>query len=152
MRNWRRESRDKEQQMKGRITISADKKSVTPAEAAALYLELGWGTAQKYSAARMRRSLANCDIVVSARNEAGELIGIARALTDRVIDTKILDMIVAPEYQRQGIGIAMMRKTESLTRGTTVYFETEPKNFGFARKCGYRKRKGLTVFVKKNTR
>ncbi len=131
------------------IVISADKRSVRPAEAAALYVELGWGTPAEYSAARMRRSLAHCGIVVSARNGAGELIGIARALTDGAIDTKILDMIVVPEYQRQGVGIAMMRKIESLARGTAVYFETERKNFGFARKCGYQKRGGLTVFMKK---
>ena len=134
-----------------KIRISAGTRSVDPAEAATLYLELGWGTAKKYSAARMKRSLENCGIVVSARNEAGELVGIARALTDRALDTKILDMIVVPEYERQGIGIAMMRKIESLTRGTTVYFEAERKNFGFAKKCGYKKRQGLAVFVKGNS-
>ena len=97
----------------------------------------------------MKRSLANCDIVVSARNEARELIGVARALTDFSIDTKILDMIVVPEYQRQGIGIKMMRAIEFLVPGTSVYFETEPKNFGFAKKCGYKKRTGLSVWTKK---
>jgi len=132
-----------------RVRIFSDKKKISAAEAAALYIELGWGTAKKYSTARMRRSLANCDIVVSARNDAGELVGIARALSDFAIDTKILDMIVAPEYQRQGVGIAMMRKIESLARGTAIYFETESKNFGFAEKCGYKKRKGLAVFTKK---
>jgi len=133
---------------KNKIYISSDPKSVRPAEAAALYVELGWGTEKEYSAARMRRSLAGCDIVVSARNEAGELVGIARALSDFAIDTKILDMVIAPEYQRQGIGIAMMRKIESRARGTAIYFETEPKNFAFAKKCGYKKRPGLAVWVK----
>ncbi len=128
--------------------ISANRKSVSPSEAADLYIELGWGTAKKYSAARMKKSLANCDIVVSARNGAGELIGIARALTDHAIDTKILDMIVAPEYQRAGVGFAMMREIESLVRGTAIYFETAPRNFGFAARCGYKKRKGLAVFEK----
>ncbi len=133
-----------------RVTISSDKHSVKPAEAAALYIELGWGTAKRYSPARMRRSIANCSIVVSARNDAGELVGIARALTDRALDTKILDMIIAPEYQKQGVGLAMMRRIESLVRGTTIYFETERKNFGFAKKCGYARRKGLAVFIGKN--
>lgn len=131
------------------ITISANKSAVRPAEAAALYVELGWGTAKEYSTARIARSLAHCSIVVSARNGAGELVGIARALTDRALDTKILDMLVAPEYQRQGVGRAMMRKIESLARGTNIYFETERKNFGFARACGYKKRLGLTVFWKR---
>ena len=132
-----------------RIAISSDKRSIKPAEAAALYIELGWGTAKRYSPARMRRSLANCDVVVSARNDAGELIGIARALTDHALDTKILDMIVAPEYQKQGVGRMMMRRIEALVRGTAIYFETERKNFRFAKKCGYKRRKELAVFVGK---
>jgi GNAT superfamily N-acetyltransferase len=132
------------------ISYSSDKRSIEPAEAAALYIELGWGTAKQYSRARMRRSLANCSIVIAARNNAGELVGLLRALTDRAINTKILDLVIAPEYQRMGIGRVMMRRAEALAKGTTVYFETEQKNFGFAKKCGYAKRTGLTVFVKKN--
>jgi GNAT superfamily N-acetyltransferase len=131
------------------ILISAAKNSVKPEEAAELYRELGWGTAKDYSRARMKRSLANCDIIVSARNEAGELVGIARALSDRALDTKILDMIIVPEYQRQGVGRALMKKIESLVKDTNIYFETEPKNFGFAKKCGYKKRAGLAVFTKR---
>src|ERR1700685_786863 len=131
------------------IRISIDKKSVTPAEAAALYIELGWGTKKEYSMARMKRSLAHCDIVVSARNGAGELVGIGRALSDFAIDTKILDLIIAPEYQRQGLGQKMMKKIEACAKGTSIYFETERKNFAFAKKCGYEKRGGLTVFRKK---
>lgn len=130
------------------VSISADKKSVKAGEAAALYVELGWGTTKEYSAARVKKSLANCDVIISARNEAGELVGIARALSDFSIDTKILDMIVAPEYQRQGVGAKMMKKIESLVKSTSIYFETEPKNFGFAEKCGYKKRNRLTVWTK----
>ncbi len=131
------------------ISIFSDKKLLQPEEAADLYIELGWGTQKEYSTARMKRSLENCDIVVFARNGAGKLIGISRTLTDHAIDTKILDMIIAPEYQKQGIGRLMMREIERLTKGTAVYCETERKNFGFIEKCGYKKRIGLTVFVKK---
>jgi len=130
--------------------ISSDRKAVTPHEVAELFIELGWGTAKEYSTTRMKRSLENCDIVVSARNEEGELVGIARALSDFATTTKILDMLVAPEYQRQGIGIRMMRMIEALARGTDIYFETERKNFGFAAKCGYEQRKGLRIYLKKS--
>ena len=135
--------------MPNSILISDEKNKVTPQEAADLYVELGWGTSRKYSVARMKRSLANCDIVVSARNGAGELVGIGRALSDFAIDTKILDLIIAPEYQRQGLGQAMMKKIAAAAKGTSIYFETEKKNFAFAAKCGYAKRGGLTVFRKK---
>jgi GNAT superfamily N-acetyltransferase len=131
------------------ILISVDKRSVKPAEAAALYIELGWGTPREYSVSRMRRSLAHCDIVVSARNAAGELVGVGRALSDFAIDTKILDLVIAPEYQRQGLGREMMKKIAACAKGTSIYFETERKNFFFAARCGYAKRPGLTVFRKK---
>lgn len=128
------------------VTISLDKASVDPAEAAALYIELGWGTRKEYSVPRMRRSLTHCDIVVSARNAADELIGLGRALSDFALDTKILDLVIAPEYQRQGIGRLMMRRIATAAKGTSVYFETERKNFPFAAQCGYERRKNLFVF------
>jgi GNAT superfamily N-acetyltransferase len=132
------------------IRFVEKKEDIDPAEAADLYIELGWGTKKEYSAAIMKRSLERCDIVVGAKNGSDELIGVARALSDFTTTTKILDMLVAPEYWRQGIGIRMMRKIESLTRGTDIYFETERKNFGFAEKCGYTKRQGLAVFMKRS--
>ncbi|MGB7958064.1 MAG: GNAT family N-acetyltransferase [Minisyncoccia bacterium] len=134
---------------KNGIFISAEKRSVSSAEAAAIYIELGWGTAKEYSAARIARSLANCDIVVSARNEGGELVGVARVLSDFATTTKIVDMLIVPEYQHQGIGARMMKKIESLVAGTDIYGETERKNFRFLEGCGYKKRKGLMVFIKK---
>ena len=130
------------------ISISTDKRAVTPREAAELYIELGWGDEGQYAVPRMKRSLEHCDIVVSARNEAGELVGIARALSDFAIDTKILDMIIDPDYQRQGIGKKMMRAIEKLALGTTIYCETEQKNFDFVASCGYGRRAGLVVFRK----
>jgi GNAT superfamily N-acetyltransferase len=131
------------------ISISTDRNAVVPAEAAALYIELGWGTSKEYSVERMKRSLAHCDIVISARNVDGELIGICRALSDFAIDTKVLDMIIAPDYQRQGLGQEMMKHLAAQAKGTSIYFETARKNFAFAAKCGYTKRPGLTVFRKK---
>jgi GNAT superfamily N-acetyltransferase len=130
------------------ITISSDKKSVDAGGAAALYRELGWGDAKRYSVPRVKRSLANCDIVISMRNEAGELIGIMRALSDFAFETKILDMIIDPDYQRQGIGKKAMKVLEKLVPGTTIYTETERKNFRFLLDRGYEKRPGLVVFKK----
>jgi len=132
-----------------KLSVSTDKRAVDPAEAAGLYIELGWGTKKDYTTRRMKRALAHCDIVVSARNAAGELVGIGRALSDFAIDTRILDLVIAPEYQRQGLGLVMMRRIAALAKGTSIYLETERKNFPFAEKCGYERRRGLTVFKKK---
>ncbi len=131
------------------VFLSADKGMVNAQEAANLYIELGWGTKKDYSTARMKKSLANCDIVISACNGDGELIGIGRALSDFSIDTKILDLVIREDYQRQGIGLLMMKKIARLAKGTSIYFETERKNFSFAKKSGYTKRDGLSVFRRK---
>lgn len=96
----------------------------------------------------MKRSLANCDIVISMRNEAGELIGVMRALSDFAAETKVLDMVIDPDYQRQGIGKRAMKVLEKIARGTTVYCETEKKNFRFLLDRGYEKRPKLVVFKK----
>ncbi len=132
----------------GGVAISEGARAADPAEAAALYRELGWGTEARYSRARMKKALEGCDVVIAAHNGAGELVGLLRALTDSALDTKVLDLVIAPEYQRQGIGLRMMDRLarHPLVRGTAVYFETERRNFGFAAKCGYAPRKGLTVF------
>jgi len=132
------------------VFISTDKRAVTPGEVAELYIELGWGNRKYYTPVRMKRSLVNCDIVVSARNEEGDLIGIGRALSDFAIDTRILDLIISPDYQRQGVGKKMMARLAAAAKGTNIYFETERKNFAFAAKTGYVKRQGLTVFRKKS--
>lgn len=131
-------------------SISTEKRLISPAEVAALYIELGWGTEKEYTKARVKRSLENCDMVVFARNGAGELIGIARVLTDGALETKILDLIIAPEYQRQGVGRKIMQKIEQLSKSAAIYCETERKNFPFVEKLGYKRRKGLVVFVKKS--
>jgi GNAT superfamily N-acetyltransferase len=130
------------------ITISTNKRAVRPAEAAALYVEMGWGDAKRYSAERMKCSLAHCDIVLSARNEAGELVGLLRALSDFAIETKVLDMVIDPEYQRQGIGKRIMRALETLVPGTTIYCETGRQNFRFLLDRHFKKRPGLVVFRK----
>ena len=136
--------------MRNSVAIVSDKNSITPAEAAALYIELGWGTEKEYSVVRMKKSFSQCDIVVGARNGAGELIGISRVLSDFTTTTKILDMVIVPEYQYQGIGKRMMQKIASLAKETDIYGETERKNFGFLEGCGYQKRNGLKVFVRKS--
>jgi ribosomal protein S18 acetylase RimI-like enzyme len=74
-----------------------------------------------------------------------------RALTDGALDTKVLDLVIAPEYQRQGIGLRIMEKLlrHPGVRGTTIYFETARKNFAFAARCGYARRTGLSIFARK---
>ena len=63
--------------------------------------------------ARLDKMLRNAAIIVAARDEAGKLVGIARAISDFAYCTYLSDMAVDEEHQRQGIGkqlIAEVRK------------------------------------------
>ena len=55
--------------------------------------------------------LANADIIVAARNELGQLVGVSRAITDYHYCTYLSDLAVDRAYQRQGIGRELIRRT-----------------------------------------
>jgi GNAT superfamily N-acetyltransferase len=55
--------------------------------------------------------LAHADIILTARTESGLLIGVSRALTDYHYSTYLSDLAVDRDYQRQGIGRELIRRT-----------------------------------------
>ncbi|MES2506108.1 MAG: GNAT family N-acetyltransferase [Verrucomicrobiota bacterium] len=59
---------------------------------------------------RMDRMLRQADIILTARCE-GELIGIARTLTDGSYSTYLADLAVAQSFQGRGIGHELIRRT-----------------------------------------
>ena len=65
-----------------------------------------------------------------------------------VDEVHLLNITVAPEYQRQGIGKRIMRALETLVPGTTIYCETGRQNFRFLLDRHFKKRPGLVVFRK----
>jgi len=63
---------------------------------------------------RLAGMLRNADAVVSARNAEGLLVGISRAISDSHYCTYLSDLAVDVEYQRQGIGRELIRRTHEL--------------------------------------
>ena len=61
---------------------------------------------------RIGRMLANANITVTARND-GQLVGIARGLTDFSYVCYLADLAVASAYQRKGIGKELMDRMRS---------------------------------------
>ncbi len=49
---------------------------------------------------------------VTARNTAGEAVGMARLVGDGGLAYVVADVIVLPEYQKMGIGSEMMRRLD----------------------------------------
>jgi predicted N-acetyltransferase YhbS len=59
----------------------------------------------------IRKMIAHADIMLTARNQDGLLVGISRAITDYVYATYLSDLAVDEAYQRQGIGRELIRRT-----------------------------------------
>jgi ribosomal protein S18 acetylase RimI-like enzyme len=55
--------------------------------------------------------LAHADIVLTARNPDGLLVGVSRAITDFSYCTYLSDLAVDTAFQRQGIGRELIRRT-----------------------------------------
>jgi len=58
--------------------------------------------------------LAHADIILTARDESGLLVGVSRALTDFNYCTYLSDLAVDTAFQRQGIGRELIRRTHEV--------------------------------------
>jgi predicted N-acetyltransferase YhbS len=55
--------------------------------------------------------LANADVIVTARESQGLLVGVSRAITDFSYCTYLSDLAVDVAFQRRGIGRELIRRT-----------------------------------------
>jgi ribosomal protein S18 acetylase RimI-like enzyme len=70
--------------------------------------------------------LAKADVVLTAR-DAGKLVGISRAITDFSYCTYLSDLAVDEQFQRQGIGRELIRRTHEITGlNTTLILLSAP--------------------------
>ena len=86
---------------------------ISPAEAAALYVEAGWmeSADQAEVAAMLKGTFA-----VSAAFHEGKLIGFMRAFSDGVSDAYMLDLVVRTEYRKLGIGRNILERLADYLR------------------------------------
>jgi predicted N-acetyltransferase YhbS len=74
------------------------------------------------------RMLEHADLIVTARNSAGLLVGVSRALTDYGYATYLSDLAVDEAYHRQGIGRELIRRThEAAGNETALILLAAPK-------------------------
>lgn len=84
---------------------------------------------------RMRRMLAEANLVVSAWDD-DLMVGISRSVTDRVYCTYLSDLAVRLDYQAQGIGRELVRRTRQETPEATVILLAAPKAVDYYPKIG----------------
>lgn len=60
---------------------------------------------------RIEKMIRNADVLVTARDQAGLLVGVSRALTDYAFCTYLSDLAVDADHQRSGIGRKLLERT-----------------------------------------
>ncbi len=75
--------------------------------------------------------LKNADVIITARSER-MLVGVSRAITDFAYCTYLSDLAVDQQYQRNGIGKELIRRThEAAGWHTTLILLAAPKARGY---------------------
>lgn len=100
-------------------------KNVTPRELARLLIAVGWEPGGDENDPQLlgctEQAIEGSTFVVHARDEEGELIGYASALSNGVYTTFIDMVLVDPAVQRRGIGRALLQAVEEKFRGVPMY-------------------------------
>lgn len=72
--------------------------------------------------------LRQADIIVTARNDLGEIVGVSRAISDFHYCTYLSDLAVDTTYQGHGIGKTLIKRThETAGLNTTLILLAAPK-------------------------
>jgi GNAT superfamily N-acetyltransferase len=97
--------------------------------------------------------LANADLIVTARSQAGLLVGVARAITDFAYCTYLSDLAVDVAHQGQGIGRELIRQTHRRAGpGTTLILLSAPKAASYYPHIGMRQHDSCWVIDRKSNR
>jgi predicted N-acetyltransferase YhbS len=94
--------------------------------------------------------LDNADIIVTARHD-GLLVGVSRAITDYAFCTYLSDLAVAVEFQRQGIGRELIRRThEAAGMNTNLILLAAPKAQSYYPHIGMAKHDSCWVIARRS--
>jgi GNAT superfamily N-acetyltransferase len=119
---------------------------ITPKEIADLRQCVGWDRSESSYHQVLKKHHT-----YSVRNQHGDLIAYVSVLTDEVADAFLLDLLVHPDFQGQGIGkqivqFAISDMRESGVQCVQVTFNDELEEF--YKKCGFHIFKGGIVDFK----
>ena len=113
--------------------------AVADEEVIALYASVGWTTYTGEPQVLMR-AIRNSAFVVTCRSVTGELIGLARAISDDATICYIQDILVKPPFQASGAGRAMLEAIQSgytHVRQTVLITDNAPGQRAFYEAMGF---------------
>ena len=85
-----------------------------------LFQSTGWNSTYKMAPAQIEEAICNSSFAVSAY-DSGRLVGFARAISDQVLYATIYDVMVYPEYQKAGIGAALVENIVVQCKAAEVF-------------------------------
>lgn len=108
-----------------------------------LFNEAGWahGEPNPEHDANFNIGYKNSTLVVSAW-DGKRLVGAVRVLSDTIFRSYLLDLVVDPEYQRQGIGRELVKRCVAHYPDSHWLVGAADDAVGFYNKCGFTGDKG----------
>ena len=108
-------------------------------ELLSLYESVGW-TAYTRDPELLTRAIRSSSFVVTARNEEGGLVGLARVISDDATICYLQDILVHPAFQGTGIGRALIEQVAARyqhVRQTVLITDNEPGQHAFYEAMGF---------------
>jgi len=91
-------------------------------------------------AVRLQKMLDGADVILTARDESGKIIGLARAVTDFSYCCYLSDLAVDHTHQGQGIGTHLMKRVrEHVGQEVTFLLMSAPEAMSYYPKVGLKK-------------
>lgn len=121
----------------GEIAVEAGD-SFDQEELRELYASVGW-TAYTRDPEALLSAVMNSTFTVSAR-ATGELVGLARIMSDDVAIAYLQDVLVRPDFQHRGVGTAMLEiclKRFDHVRQKVLLTDEEKSQHAFYRSLGF---------------
>ena len=112
-------------------------KNIEPHALANLFTSVGWGDDADYQPDIISRSIAAYPLVAYCRDSNGLLVAYFSAFTDGAFSTFIGEIVVRPQFQRKGIGSAMLALIVEKCRGVPIYGTLFEENQSFFLKRGF---------------
>ncbi|MEH7081448.1 GNAT family N-acetyltransferase [Neobacillus drentensis] len=130
------------------IKIHSDFSKVNLDEMKEIYTSVGWTKHTK----EIIKHIFGASNVFAFVTLNGKLIGFGRAITDGIFNAAIYDVIVHPEFQKQGIARQIMEFfLDKLSNVSCVHLISTSGNEGFYRKVGLKRmRTGMARYLNPN--
>ena len=115
-------------------------------EVLSLYESVGWA-AYTRDPELLSRAIRSSSFVVTARDERGGLVGLARAISDDATICYLQDILVHPAFQGTGIGRALVEHIAARyqhVRQTILITDNEPGQRAFYEAMGFTEGSNVT--------